>query len=157
MFDLKNTKMKAPYAFVYMLEYNQKLIEYANNITEKFRIKCKYITPNIGIRSRHVKGENLYGISPREFIKVLSNATFVITNSFHATVFSIIYQKKFCTFATKQSGSRMIDLLDELGISDRLASKLQNINDDIDYGSVYTKLESYKDESVRYLINSIEN
>lgn len=44
--------------------------------------------------------ENVYGISPNEFLEYIYKADYVVTNSFHATVFSILFEKKFCTFKT---------------------------------------------------------
>lgn len=65
----------------------------------------------------------LYDVSPREFITLISNADLVMTDSFHATVFSIIFQKKFVVFSREEndkSNSRIGTLLREFGLEDHI-------------------------------------
>ena len=65
---------------------------------------------------------------PIEFLQYLLNATYVISNSFHATAFSLIFQKEFVTFPliSQHNSSRMQNLLEEVKLGNRLNP--QNIN-----------------------------
>ena len=76
---------------------------------------------------------------------------YIVTNSFHATVFSVIFEKKFCTFPTRNSSSRMRDLLENIGLSKRMWSESVEMNEDIDYENVKIKLKDFSESSKRYL------
>lgn len=56
---------------------------------------------------------------PDEFLRYIQNAEYVVTNSFHGTVFSVLLRKKFITVPHAQTGNRVTELLDKLGLSDR--------------------------------------
>ena len=60
---------------------------------------------------------------PKEFLGYIAHADMVITNSYHATVFSIILEaKSFCTYIAgyNQRGSRITDLLETFGLQRHL-------------------------------------
>ena len=62
---------------------------------------------------------NVWGIGPSDFLTLIDKANCVISNSFHATVFSILYGKSFLTFGTKKSSSRMKTLLTKLDLPEK--------------------------------------
>lgn len=144
------------YIFVYMLEPNDNLIEYAINIAKKNKMKIIYIS-NITKKKifNTVESKDIYGISPNQFLSEIYGAEYVITNSFHATVFSIIFEKKFITFKTKKSFPRMLDLLNSLGLNDRVNNLNSNIDDSIDFISVKNKLKLLRHESISFLKDSL--
>lgn len=96
----------------------------------------------------------------------LSNIAFadlVITTSFHGVVFSIIFHKKFIYIPLKgthaASNNRVLDLLNRLGLSQRILKDntvLPEIFDNqIDYVSVDEKLSLQKAASIQYLVNAL--
>ena len=61
---------------------------------------------------------------PLEFLGDVQNADIVLSNSFHATAFSLIFKKTFYVVnRTEQINSRMRDILNDLGLSERLIDK----------------------------------
>ena len=105
--------------FVYMLEKNTELVAYAGRLARELGVSVSYV-------SKHrldfgVPACNYYGVGPSEFLGLVRGCSAVVTNSFHATVFSLLFGVPFQTFATERSGSRMRELLAELGEKDRLA------------------------------------
>ena len=64
-------------------------------------------------RSIPYADQNINNAGPWEFISLIEHANIVISNSFHATAFSCIFNKEFYTFPlnTQQNSSRMTDLL----------------------------------------------
>lgn len=76
-----------------------------------------------------------YDISPVEFINLVKNAEIVCTDSFHGTVFSLIYSKKFYTFmrfsekATLSTNSRINTLLKKMGVEDRLVAQGSDVDE----------------------------
>ena len=79
------------------------------------KYKCRIISgsPKWLRLSGDVKTVSGYG--PDRFLSLIKNSECVITNSFHGTAFSIIYQKDFITVPHSTRGKRMEDLLQKLG------------------------------------------
>ena len=59
---------------------------------------CKILNVRMFYNSKNAIGEDLF-VSPEEFLFLVKNAVFVCTNSYHGTIFSIIYRKWIATFA----------------------------------------------------------
>ena len=142
------------YIFVYMLEYCENLIQYVCKLSHKTGMKIIHISRRGAWKYHHAK--NVYGCSPNDFLSYIHYADYIVTNSFHATVFSIIFQKKFCTFKTKHSFSRMVDLLESVGLSKRLYKKQFDISQEIDFCEVNKKLEELKKDSMDFLERSLK-
>lgn len=85
------------------------------------------------------------------------NADFVITDSFHGMVFSILFRKPFLAIINKERGaSRFTSLLTQLNLLDRLVYNTDSIptellNSPIDYDGVHEKLQHLKDKSLEFL------
>jgi hypothetical protein len=92
------------------------------------------------------------GFSPDEFLGYIDNADIVITNSFHCTVFSILFHKKFITVPHTRSNGRIFDLLKSVGLENHLydLDKLGFI-DSTDWNLVDSKVNQYRSASLKYL------
>ena len=95
---------------------------------------------------------------PSTFVSLVRNAAFVISNSFHAVVFSVIYNKNIAIVnRTENINTRMRDLLDDLKLNDRLVNENYNLDEllkDIDY-SKSTEILSKKINLSKKYINEI--
>ena len=102
-------------------------------------------------------------MGPIDFISYIKNAEFVISNSFHGTAFSIIFEKQFAVVNRKEAiNTRMRDLLSILKIENRLISENYNFNNlinDVDYKEVNKYLRERLEVSKTYLdrVTSIKN
>ena len=102
--------------------------------------------------------------SPEEFVNLFKYAEMVITNSFHGTAFSIVYEKQFFTIVNhklkgqQQLGSRVIDLLNKLKLTKHLieVSGDCDFEDHIEYEKCDEILESMKQESKQFLDKALE-
>lgn len=142
------------YIFVYMLEKDDpSLIDYVSKISEEKGIDIVYLHLNNIFSGNNV--HNVYGCKVGEFLGYMRNAEYVVSNSFHATVFSIIYHKRFCTFKTEKSYSRMVGLLNALGLENRIYNQGFIIENNINYDEVMLRLKTLREPSVSFLINSI--
>lgn len=96
---------------------------------------------------------NVTSAGPSEFIRLIKNAEYVFSTSFHGLAFSIIYGKQFFTSFKANSG-RAESLLNQLGIKGRLLPPKSSIPQNetpIDYNAVRSKLETYKKEAFNFL------
>jgi len=103
-----------------------------------------------------------YNVGPREYLYLFHHATAIFTDSFHAIVFSLIYDKPFYVLDRKQTGmnnmnSRIDSFLKTFGLEDRhVKSVLQKNFLEKDYCKVYEILEKERKKSLDFLINSLK-
>lgn len=108
-----------------------------------------------------------YDVDPADFLNLIRNAQYVCTDSFHCSVFSMLYKKIFFTFKryarnTKSSTNSRLDTLFQLaGITGRVLEGTEDIqkclNMEIDYEIVHDNLEKIREKSYQYLINALED
>ncbi|HOF00120.1 MAG TPA: polysaccharide pyruvyl transferase family protein [Spirochaetota bacterium] len=103
---------------------------------------------------------------PINFLYRIKYAEYVVTNSFHGTVFSILYKKQFFTipytneFASRNA--RFLELLESLELSDRVVYSYDELNrkissnQKINYDLVFEKLKILKQKSIDFLLNSLD-
>lgn len=92
------------------------------------------------------------------WLKGFHDAKFVVTDSFHACVFSILFKKQFVVYGNRGRGmARFYSLLQSLNLEDRLITDLSKYKKmvDIDYDRVYIRLEQLKKESFSYLQHAL--
>lgn len=85
-------------------------------------------TINIGKRELsklELGGHNVFGVGPREFVGLIANAEYVVTNSFHGTAFSVLFRKRFLSIVdsglgSKTLSSRLVDLLERINAGNSL-------------------------------------
>lgn len=91
-------------------------------------------------------------ITPNSFVGYFKHASFVVSVSFHGTVFSLLYNKSFYTVATgKTSDVRYYDLLGGLRLKSRCVTSMPNEITDVDYTSFNDDLEEYVHESKNFI------
>lgn len=156
------------YIFCYLLGDNPSQREFIKRVKEKTGYKIvalqqldDYISSDEGFAD-----EAPY-VGPCEFLNYIRNAEYVFTDSFHCSVFSILYKKNFFTFSrfaegAKQSTNTRIDnLLHITGLEDRRMTKDKSVEDVISYkGSfdgVDARLNAYRKSSMDYLNNALKN
>lgn len=148
----RNTK---PYLLFYQVGVTDLNKHIINDISNKLNLKIKVVSGPI-LRRNFYKNNP----SPEEFLTLLYNASFIVSTSFHATTFAIIFKKQFYTIAAN-SGSdiRYYSLLSKLSLSDRIINKKDDVDlsKHIDYNNVSIKLEKLKKESEEYLTKALQD
>lgn len=94
-----------------------------------------------------------------QWLHSFSSASYVVTDSFHACVFSILFHKPFTAIANYERGfSRFHSLLELFGLEERLVTNTSNpliANKEIDWSLVDEKLMNMRTFSINYLNNSL--
>lgn len=128
----------------------RKIVEYISK-TEKLKV-IDFELKNNRKNSNYV---HIPEASPLEFIKLIKNAKYVVTTSFHATVFSIIFKKKFIVVPHKKTGMRVRNLLFDLKLNDRIVYNLESLSNtylnEIKYAEVEKILDKKRKESIEWL------
>ena len=134
----KNVKGK--YILIYDFEQNPEIKRLAMDISKTKDIQIVSVTDYIKIKYSDVVINNA---GPLEFLSLIKHCDYFLSNSFHGTVFSIIFNKEFFVFnrMKQKVNSRMVDMLDVLNLSDRLIADCYNKWDNkIDYNIVSQKI-----------------
>jgi len=101
--------------------------------------------------------KNILDVDPFEWLWFFKNASFIVTSSFHGTIFSIKYKKQFFSVPNKASFNKIDYLLRSLHLSDRLFYSEADINnfidDEINYKKVYNILINDIDRSKNALLS----
>ena len=107
-----------------------------------------------------------YDITPADFVSLVKYADYVCTDSFHGTVFSIIYSRNFFTFmrfkktASLSTNTRIESLLNSFGLMNRLfdgnASEDGNLAIE-SWGEIQQRVSALRTDSLKYLLNAIDN
>ena len=101
-------------------------------------------------------------VSPADFVNLVKNASCVCTDSFHGTVFSIIYSRPFYTFkrfnkkASLSTNTRITSLLGRLGLMERLVTDMnKRPADNLDWDEIQKGVSEFRKSSSEYLLNAI--
>lgn len=109
---------KKHYILVYRTEENQEMIHYVKMLSEKTGLSVIELRSNY--RGNAEKFIVDYTAGPSEFLGYIHNAEYVISNSFHAVAFSIIFEKHFAAFLHSNRGTRVKNILEVCDLTDRL-------------------------------------
>ena len=139
------------YILVYNLNRNRKIHAYAEKLSKKTGYKIKYITYQL--HDFYKKGKMYCNVSVEDYLALVANAKYVVTDSFHGVAFSINFNRDFVVVYPKKFSSRLRSILEIAGLCDRV---INGINDDfsfdkIDYKEVNRRIPEKKKESMNYL------
>lgn len=165
----KGRIIKDKYILCYFLGSNIKHRKFAERLKEK----TGYKIVSLNHADEYVKYSDEfadiipYDIGPKEWINLIKNAEYVCTDSFHGTVFSLIYNKLFFDFrrysskSKSSTNSRIDSLLNIVGISfERILTGDEKIDEvleyKIDYSLVNKKLDEFRNDSKKWLLNSLK-
>lgn len=155
-----------PYIFCYFLGTNQDARKAVNELKAKTGLKI--------ITIRHMdeyvpEDENFgdeapYNVGPNDFVKYISKATYVCTDSFHCTAFSIQFHRDFITFyrfaSNNKTGrnSRIDSLFNTLQINKNhiYNGNINLINTPIDWSTVDKNLTALRSQSLDFLIKALK-
>ena len=149
------------YVVTYNLHHDKRIDDYAMKVAETNGLKVYNITYNIHDIIR--KGTIKWCPKIEEYLGLIKDAQYVITDSFHATVFSILFNKKFMVIYPEQASSRIRSILELLNLQNRGCDDMpdvQQVMNDIDFSNVDNILDVERERAISYLkkvIDEIDN
>lgn len=153
-----SVKIKSNYVLVYYIDELDEVVSYARIIADKLGLKVALIT---NMAKRHSKVDiNIPHCGPAQFLWLFANATYIVTNSFHGTAFAVNFNKDFVSIIKRNSPQRAQTLLKNVGLYERLLTnidELDNIPLNVDFKEANIKLDILRNDSISYLLNSIEH
>ena len=153
-----------PYAFCYFLgtnEEHRKAAEELKAETGLTLVTCPFLD-NIVERDQQFGDIQMFDMDAADFVNLIRHAEYILTDSFHGSVFSILHHKKFMTFnrftaGTNSRNSRIDSLCTLLGLSERrFNGNVMDVKNDVDYAQVDDRLKKLREESANYLKEALK-
>ncbi len=144
------------YVLVYQLHDNKKFDKYAKEFAKRAGLKLLRISPSIYHITR--SGKLIYLPDQYKFLSLFQNAEYILTDSFHATVFSIIFNKKFVDILPGKTSTRIVSILNLTGLQKQILEKYDDfsfINKDVNFTECNKVIEKEREKSIELLRNAI--
>ena len=155
----KDISIKDKYIFVYLLGKDKKQREEIENIANDLNLKIVTIPHANGCYNEvdNNFGDYIFDASPQEWLNLIKNSEYVITDSFHGIIFSTIFEKRFIALKreyTEDINVRLIDYLDTIESNDKYISipntdYLKKL--EWDYKKINKKLNNFINNSKRII------
>lgn len=146
-----------PYVLLFSWDGAKEAVEITKKVSKLLGCKALYIVPPP--RAMFCGLQRKLDVGPREFLSLVKYAKFIITNSFHGTVFSTIYRKPFISAIKGEIDPRRLSLMQQFGLEDHLMSpETMNLNaiSTTDFLKVENRIALLRNRSLSYLYNSLE-
>lgn len=140
------------YVVTYNLHHDKRIDDYARKLAEKHGLKVYNISYNFHDIVR--KGTLKWCPKIEEYLGLIHDAEFVVTDSFHATVYSILFHKKFIDIYPEEASSRLRSILSLTGLENRGFDdmpEVENAEAEIDFGKADEVLKAERKKSEDYL------
>jgi coenzyme F420-reducing hydrogenase beta subunit len=149
-----------PYILVYASNYKtfEKFKSQIGVDTEKYDVVVISTSPK---PSSLLQSKLKFSLDPLEFVRLIRNASYVLTSSFHGTALSVILQKDFVSFLSGDAGkdARILELLQATGLEDRVFSDNMDRSaafSSVDYGPVSALLQEKIERSKHFLQDALK-
>lgn len=153
--------MPAKYILCYILGEKECISGFAEALGVQEKMPVYYIMT----RPHYLKKKKLLkDIGPREFVSLVANASCLITDSFHGSIFAINFQVPFYTFTKREAGTnsqdndRISEVLSEFGLIDRYCDDTRKPIgiEAVNYVSVEERVCTARNFSLRILENMLK-
>lgn len=157
-------EIKKPYILCYLFNEHESTYNFVEQVRKNTGLDV--ITLPFALRDIYGKSKKIYDAGPAEFIWLIKNAEMIITDSFHATAFSINFNKSFYCLRRNTNGevnnmnSRIVSILSMAGIQNRLLDETENgfvlPDSKIDYNEVNKRISEKRECNFAFLKEAIE-
>ena len=132
-----------------------------NSREEKYikRFAKKHNKKILSLGSYQKIADEIKIVHPLELFSYFEKADFVITDTFHGSIFAIKTKTNFCTIIRKSNSNKLTDLLKKLSLENRMVNNLEDIeslfNLQTDFNKTYSILEEEQKKAIVFLKNNI--
>ena len=111
----------------YLLIYNQAELTSAQETFIKSIAEAKKLAIVSVGKYNKIAQTNLVSASPKEWVSLFNQASYVVTNTYHGTIFSIIFKKLFTVFGHQKKSQKLTDLLSIFNLSNRMLTSISEV------------------------------
>ncbi|MDO8847891.1 MAG: polysaccharide pyruvyl transferase family protein [Coriobacteriia bacterium] len=145
------------YVLAYQMHWTKESDDWARRVSDTLGLELIRITTSFHDRVR-AQGKVLVLPTVGEFLWYVRNADLVLTDSFHGTAFSIVFNRPFLEILPSKYPQRNLDLLNSLGLTDRVVTVASDPTvalSGLDYRPVNQVLDQRREESLSFLRESL--
>lgn len=146
--------------FIHILDNTPDKLALSHRIATDFQLHP--FTVNHEVDELNLKQPISKRVQPpvEQWLQAFVDAKVVLTDSFHACVFSIIFNKPFIVIGNKERGmARFYSLLEKFNLTNSLITEeseyLSSIIEECDFSDYNSTIQQYKDKSIGFLINAL--
>lgn len=144
---------RPPYLLVYALKLGKEGLDIISKVASQLGLKV--ITIDQDPFLRYNADEHKNDIGPKEYLELLAGASFVVTDSFHGTAFSVNFNVPFITILPKSGGNRIKTLLSAVGLEERLVEGGELPAPEMCFTQANEKLEALRGASLKFLEDAV--
>lgn len=149
------------YLLVYTIQHPKETLSYAKSVAQKLNIPLVHICNERGITSLLHKETrySLMNVSPQQFLWLFHHANFIVTNTFHGNMFSIIFRKNFIHYAINPNDTRISTLHETIGLGhSRMIQPNTDVNMleyEIDYCPYESSIQQYIQKGINFITKNL--
>ena len=158
-------RLPEKYILIYMLHDSEAIINWAYHLKNEYGFEILMLCKRAFANKKYDDIINIIDAGPQQFVELFSKASFVVTNSFHGTAFSVNFNIPFIVVLKqgKDNNSRMLNFLSLVELKNRVMwedsnSELNGTDISmLNFSNSNINLEKERDNSVKYLKHHIKN
>ena len=149
-------KIGKKYILVYAFSVSDNMRDFINKLSAQKNLPVIILKPEKSLSKNYGINRAVYKtlVSPEEWVNYFYNASYIVTNSFHGTAFSINFNKNFFVeFLPESAGtnSRLSNILYSLNLENRIINSNMDVDICTDFSEVNKKLMLKREESMEFL------
>lgn len=140
------------YIFVYNLNRNKNIDNYVKKLAKEKKLDIYYVS--YAFHEFYKNGKMKCNVKVEDFLSLLKNATYVVTDSFHATAFSINFNTQFMIVFPEKYSTRVRSILEITNLESRIVKNCEDISladEKIDFTEANIILNSEREKANKYL------
>lgn len=148
-------KSDSPYILFYNLLNTSESTSFVRELSAKTGLPVMEVTKKTVLRKKGFRF--IDSASVEEFLGLIEEAAYVVSNSFHGIAFSMIFEKQFFAVGMGEKSNRVVSLLESVGIKERYfrAKPQQMPASEIDYAKVTTRVQDEIRRSKDFLCTAL--
>lgn len=137
------------YRFIVNADDGNRIMQFAKKYAEKYNCEILMLQDTL----KKYNGVHVIKcVAPDEFVWLIEHAQCVVTNSFHGTAFSVLFEKQFFSEANVVRGTRIKEILSLYGLEEHLLTENKEISEiSTDWDKVYKKIAQYRKNAFEYI------
>ncbi|AFA48114.1 polysaccharide pyruvyl transferase family protein [Acetobacterium woodii] len=146
------------YILIYNLNRNEKIDNYAKTLSKKTGLEVRYISYQL--HEFYKNGKMYCNNKVEDFLSLIDNAQYVITDSFHVTAYSLNFNKEFVIVYPGKYSTRLQSILEILGLTNRVAKDKNDmtvVEEKINYKKVNHILNDERSRSLDWLREALKS
>lgn len=159
LLDLDNCSKKKKYILIYQIHNDREVGEYAEKVAKKLNLPLLRVSAML--HQINQPGKLILTPELREFVSYLKQASYLVTDSFHGTVFALNFNIPFVDIIPKTgTGSRIESILKLTNLENRIVSDIDNLNildKEIDFKYSNKVLKEEREKSICILTKMLED